>query len=151
MDIKSGGGTAMVDAISPQRGTKASVDRIRYYLDIWERGGSNLGRINAFLKFFSLLAAAIITAFGSSIGHLVLASLGLVAFSGTAIAGAFSLAKKSDMYWRAWRIVNYALISYDAHEIDFSQLAQAHRIAEHIFEAWDTELPGPPTAPLRHE
>jgi hypothetical protein len=130
-------------ANNSQRGTKASVDRIRSYRDIWEREGAKLARLDVSLKIFSLLASASVTAFGSFVGPIALASLGLIAFSGMAIPAAFRLAKKSDIYWRAWRIVNWALISYDADKLDFTQLAEAHRTAEHMFEGWavDNELP----------
>ena len=95
-----------------------------------------MGRIDGLLKLLSLLASAAVATYGTSVPAQALASLGLIAFAGNAIPAAFRLAKKSDTYWRAWRMVNSALISFDAEELGFEKLVETHRMAEHLFEDW---------------
>jgi hypothetical protein len=126
----------LIASENPQRGVTDSVNRIRKYRDIWEREGTKLGLVDTSLKTLNLIASASIAAFGQDLNATTIKLLGLAAFLGTALAGAHRLAKKSDIYWRAWRIVNWKMISYDAGEVDFSKLAEAYREAEHLFEGW---------------
>ena len=119
----------------PQLGVKASVDYIRAFRNTWEAEATRYHRIHLLVTVTGLVAAGAVTVFSNYVERkFIISALGLVAFVGSGISTSLALVKRMDMYWRAWRIVNRALIAYDGGLIDFEKLAEAHAAAESIFD-----------------
>jgi hypothetical protein len=115
-----------------QAGELAAVKSIRTLHLGWRQNARRYGTADKVFKIMSLIASACVAAFSgpAMLPHWLVASLGLVAIAGTGIPETLATARKADNYWRAWKLLNIAILRFDGGQLNYPRLVAAYEKAE---------------------